>query len=610
MKLDKLVGDRFKERPAECQIDSHALMIRGGYIKYVANGIYSSYPVLRRVTRKIENIIREEMDAIDGQEVLFPVVLPASLWRESGRYESVGSELLRFRDRNGGDLLLGMTHEEASVQLAREYGGSYARYPFMIYQIQTKFRDEPRPRGGLIRTREFSMKDAYSFHTSAEDLENYFQRCRAAYERIFTRVGIPETIAVKSDSGMMGGGLSYEFILLSPVGEDSVVTCKNCDYRANMEAAECIVTCGNTIPESSLKKEFTPGMKTIADVCEYLGLPRENSCKGVVYEVTNTGKLAVAFIRGDLEINEVKLSNLLGGDIRPAALEPSDGGAVGNCGYGGAAGNGAAAGKSPYGPSGKSLYGPSGEPADALTAGFIGPYRPGGWPDCITVLLDRSLADVKNLCCGANEPDCHYTGFNVARDLGEVQYGDFAKAAENGVCPQCGRPSLTISRGVETGHIFQLGDKYTKSMDMSYLDENGNRRHPLMGCYGIGVSRLAAAICEARHDEYGPIWPVSVAPWHTHLCCVKSGDAEVRAFADDIYTRLLTNNVEAIYDDRNVSAGVMFSDADLIGAPFRVIVSPRNTAAGCCEIISRDKSVNIKVSAADTVTALKKLLQP
>ena len=283
MKVSKLVGSRFKEKPADCVIDSHALMVRGGYMKYVGNGIFSEFPTLRKITAKIENIIRSEMDAIDGQEVLFPVVLPADLWEESGRYDSVGSELLRFTDRNNAKHVLGMTHEEAAVHLVREYAQTYTKYPFMIYQIQTKFRDEARPRAGLIRVREFTMKDAYSFHTSQEDLEQYYDKCHKAYERIYARAGIPEVVSVKSDSGMMGGNVSHEFMLLTPIGEDSIVICNECDYRANMEAAENIVE-NETEAMQELTKVHTPEMHTIEQVCEFLHVDAKKSMKAVVYQ--------------------------------------------------------------------------------------------------------------------------------------------------------------------------------------------------------------------------------------------------------------------------------------------------------------------------------------
>ena len=565
MKLEKLVGDRFKERPSDCAIDSHALMIRGGYIKYVANGIYSAYPVLRRITRKIEQIIREEMDAVDGQEVLFPMALPASLWQESGRYDSVGSAMVRFRDRNDNTMLLGPTHEEAAVHLVREYGQTYMKYPFMVYQINTKFRDEPRPRGGLIRVREFSMKDAYSFHTSQEDLDDYFMRCYRAYERIYSRVGLPQVFSVDSDSGMMGGSMSKEFMLLTSIGEDSIVTCKNCDYRANMEAAESIVINENTETEKPLDKVHTPNMKTIEDVCVFLNTPIVKSCKAVVYQKNATDEYVIVFIRGDLDVNEIKLENYLQEEIHPADItEESE-----------------------------------------LASGFIGPV---GLKN-VVALFDRSLEGIVNLCCGANEIDCHYIGLNMARDVGRVEYYDFAKAVEGGVCPQCKKSSLSISRGVEVGHIFQLDTKYTKSMKMSYLDENGSSHYPLMCCYGIGIGRLAASVCEVHHDEYGPVWPLSIAPWQVHLCCVRADDEQVKTFADKLYEQLQSENIEVIYDDRVVSAGVMFSDADLLGVPIRVIVSPRNMKENCCELVTRDKSVSQKVKVIEILDSLKDLLK-
>lgn len=564
MKLDRLVGDRFKEKPSDCAIDSHALMIRGGYMKNMANGIFSQFPPLRRITAKIEAIIREEMDAIDGQEVLFPVALPGSLWEESGRFQSVGSELLRFKDRNNAQMLLGMTHEEAAVHLVREYANSYTKYPFMIYQIQTKFRDEARPRAGLIRVREFTMKDAYSFHTSQEDLEEYYDRCYKAYQRIFARAGIPEVIVVASDSGMMGGSISHEYMLLTPVGEDSIVLCSECDFRANMEAAECIVENNQTLPQEELKLVDTPDKHTIDDVCEFLGLPVENSCKAVVYQKNEDDSYIVLFLRGDLEANETKIKNHLGCAIHPAVITKE-------CG---------------------------------LQAGSIGPYALNG---DYTVLIDRSLEGIANLCCGGNIDGKHYTGLDIKRDMGDVEYGDFAKAVEGGICPCCGKKSLKIERGIEVGNIFQLGTKYTEPMGMEYLDNEGNKKNPVMGCYGIGVGRLAASVCEVRHDEYGPVWPITIAPWEVHLCCVRVDDEECRAYADRLYEELKKRRLEVVYDDREVRAGAMFSDADLLGVPVRAVVSPRNMKNGCVEITTRDKSISRQAElekAADSIEEL------
>lgn len=566
MKLDKLVGERFKEKPADCSVDSHAFMVRGGYLKYVANGIFSSFMPLKRVTKKIEQIMREEMDAIDGQEVQFPVVMPASLWQESGRYKSIGKEMARFNDRNDSPLVLGMTHEEAAVHLVREYGQSYVKYPFMIYQIQTKFRDEARPRAGLIRVREFTMKDAYSFHTSQEDLEDYYAKCHKAYERIYARVGLPEVISVASDSGMMGGNLSHEFMLLTAIGEDSIAICSECGYRANVEAAECVLDATENGESKPLTKVHTPDSHTIEEVCSFLKCEQTDSCKAVVYQRNADDSYVVLFIRGDLEVNETKLTNYLGCDIHPAVITEESG----------------------------------------IVAGFIGPV---GLKAKATVLYDRSLMGRNNLVCGANEQEYHCTGLDMARDVKNAEYHDFAKIVDGGICPVCGKHTISVSRGIEVGNIFQLGTKYTKSMGMTYLDKDGNSQYPIMGCYGIGVGRLAAAIAEARHDNYGPIWPISVAPWQVHLCAVRADDSDIKAYADGLYEKLQNSGIEVIYDDRNVSAGVMFSDADLLGVPYRAIVSPRNMKNGVVEIVSRDKTFSKTVALADAADAVVELIR-
>ena len=567
MKLEKLVGERFKERPADCVIDSHAIMVKGGYIKYMANGIYSSYLPLRRIVRKIEQILREEMDKIDGQEVQFPVVMPASLWDESGRYESIGDELLRFTDRNNAKMVLGMTHEEAAVHLVREYAQSYTKYPFMIYQIQTKFRDEARPRAGLIRVREFTMKDAYSFHTSQEDLEQYYEKCHAAYERIFERVGVPEVVSVKSDSGMMGGNISHEFMLLTPVGEDSIVLCDSCDYRANMEAAENISDIARDAESAVLEKVYTPNVHTIEDVCNFFGDETKNSCKAVVYQQNVDDKYVVLFIRGDLEVNETKLVNFLGEQVHAAVITEE-------CG---------------------------------LNAGYIGPVNLKVNGDAV-VLYDQSLEGRNNLSCGANEAEHHYKGLDMERDVPNAEYHDFAKIQEGGICPKCGKKTVKISRGIEVGNIFQLGTKYTKSMNMTYVDANGESQTPIMGCYGIGVGRLAASVCEAHHDEYGPIWPKAIAPWQVHLCAVRVDDEEVRAYADKLYEDLQNAGIEVIYDDRSVRAGVMFADADLLGIPLRIIVSPKNMKQGVVEVASRDKTLKTQIPLENVMEEIKQYL--
>ena len=558
MKLKNLISKRFKETPADCQIASQALMMRGGYIKPVGNGIFTLFPVTKRITSKIENIIREEMDAIDGQEVLFPVAMPATLWEESGRYESVGSELLRFRDRSGSNMVLGMTHEEASVHFVRDVADSYTQYPFMIYQIQTKFRDEPRCRGGLIRVREFTMKDAYSFHTSQEDLEAYYQRCYDAYNRIFARAGVPEVVAVASDSGMMGGKVSHEYMLLTAVGEDSIVLCHDCDYRANMEAAPCIIEEVKDDAEVELKEVSTPDIKSIEDLCAFLNVRADRTCKAVVYQENLTDKYVIVFLRGDLDVNETKLRNFLKTEIHPGVITE-------DCG---------------------------------IPAGFIGPK---GLPEGVKVVFDSSLKGLKNLVTGACSVDSHYTGFSIERDYGKVEYVDVAKAFDGGICPVCGKKSIYTSRGIEVGNIFQLGTKYTESMDMTYVDADGSLKHPIMGCYGIGVGRLAASVCEEHRDDYGPIWPISIAPWHVHLCSLRADNEEVAAASQKIYDELTRMGVEVIWDDRPVSAGVMFSDADLFGVPVRVVVSPKGLKNGTIEISTRDKSMMEKKPVEEAV---------
>ena len=567
MKMSVLVGERYKEKPADCIVDSHALMVRGGYIKQVNTGVYSLYTPARRITRKIEQIIREEMDAVDGQEVLFPVVLPADLWKESGRYTSVGKELLRLTDRFGGEMVLGMTHEEAAVHLVRDVAKSYAKYPFMIYQIQTKFRDEPRARAGLIRVREFTMKDAYSFHTSQEDLAKYYDRCYRAYERIFARAGTKNVIGVLSDSGMMGGSISHEFMLLTPIGEDTLIVCDNCDFKANLEAAPCVTNNTGLTAVAPLEKVATPEMATIEDVTSFLHGDALHACKAVVYQKNSDDAYVIVFLRGDREVNETKLQNYLCEEIHPAKIEEDSG----------------------------------------IVAGFIGPK--GLAAKNATMLFDRSLEGIGSLVCGANEKDYHYTGFNMNRDYGKVEYIDLAKAVSGGVCPVCGKPTLTVSNGIEVGNIFQLGTKYTKSMNMQYIDEKSELHYPIMGCYGIGVGRLCASVCEESHDDYGPIWPITIAPWEAHICCLRPDQGDTAEVANTLYADLTKAGVETILDDRSISAGIMFSEADLMGVPIRITVSPRNLKEGVVELTTRDKSVSRKVPVAEAVEAVKALKQ-
>lgn len=533
MRISKLVGERTKTAPSDAVIKSHSLMIRAGYIKLVANGIWSLAMPAKRIARKIENIIREEMDALDGQECSFPVVMPRELWEESGRYTSIGDEMVRFKDRNARDMVLGMTHEEAAVQFARDAVNSYQQLPFMIYQIQTKFRDEGRPRGGLIRVREFTMKDAYSFHMTQEDLEAYYKRAYDAYDRIFRRIGMKNFIAVTSDSGMMGGRISHEFMLLTPIGEDSIVICPKCGLKANMEVA---TAANEKYPAEEAKKAeevYTGSAKEIAEVTKYLGdVSAERTIKAVCYNIKGDSvHTVVAFIRGDLEVNEAKLKKVLQAEVVPAAL--SDG---------------------------------------TLTAGNIGPV---GLPEKnIIVVYDNSLRGAVNMVTGANKPEYHIKNVCEGRDFEISESFDIAKVKPGQKCPVCGA-ELTVENGIEIGNIFQLGTKYTESMGMTVLNAEGKAVNPIMGCYGIGVGRAIASIAEESADEKGLNWPMSVAPWHVYLCVIRPDDERVRAKAEELYAELEKRGVEVLMDDRAQSAGFKFADCDLMGIPLRLVVSPR-----------------------------------
>lgn len=570
MLLSKLLGERIKEKPGDATSISHIYLLRGGYIRQVSNGIYSLLMPAKKVATKIENIIREEMNAIDGQEVMFPVVLPADLWQESGRFEGVGSELVRFKDRAGKDMVLGMTHEEAAVHLARTEARSYSQYPFMIYQIQTKFRDEPRARGGLIRVREFTMKDAYSFHTSQEDLEQYYERCLQAYHNVFRKAGVPEVVCVQSDTGMMGGKVAHEFMLLTDIGEDTIIICDSCDYQSNMEVAISKLD-KYEIVEEEVKENHTPGIKDIESLADFFKVPTSRLLKAAVFEVEGRKEPLIVFIRGDLQVNESKLSKIVQANVTPLTnYENID-----------------------------------------LNFGFIGPVNLNAGE--AQIVFDESLKGETNLICGANKDDYHLSGVSVTRDLKVEQFHDVAQVNEGHTCPHC-NGKLQFKRGVEVGNIFQLGTKYTESMHMTYTDKDGKVKTPIMGCYGIGVGRLLACIIESHHDEYGPIWPISVAPWQVHICVLGSKKLDMNEVGTDIYNRLNTK-WEVIMDDRNMGPGAKFADADLLGIPVRIVVGERNLENGQVELMTRDKSVkklvnisDIEQEVADLITELKNKL--
>ena len=548
MRLSQLIGQRLREAPRDAQTASHIFMIRGGYARPVSAGIYSLLPLGKRVTARVEAIIREEMDAIGGQEVLMPVVQPQELWDESGRAQNIGAELLRFKDRNDKPMVLAMTHEEAVSHLVRTEVTSYKQLPFMIYQLQTKYRDEARPRAGLIRVREFTMKDGYSCHATEECLRAYYEQVHAAYVRIFQRVGLTECVAIEGDSGMMGGAISHEFMALAECGEDTIFVSPNGRYKANRDVATSALAFTKEEP-LPLEKVHTPGQKTIEDVAAFLGTQPSRTGKAVFYAAPD-GRLVFAVVRGDLEINETKLRNF----VRAPELTLAPEGLIRDAGA---------------------------EPGYASVMDIDATK--------VRLVVDPSVAESGNLVVGANEIDYHFRNFNHDRD-GNVGYVvDIAAVRPGDPCPVTGEP-LEMKRGIEVGNIFQLGTKYSESMGCRFLDQNGKSKPIVMGCYGIGVGRTVAAVMEQCHDKYGPIWPLAIAPYQVHIVALDPNKADVRAKADELYAELREAGTEVLYDDRGEKAGVAFNDADLIGVPIRLVVSPKTVAKECVELKLRDGS--------------------
>ena len=565
MRISKLLGERLKEAPAGISIKSHAYLIRAGFIKQVSNGIYTLMPPAQRVSLKIQNIIREEMDKVGGQEVLFPVVMPREMWDMSGRYTAIGSELLRFRDRNNHEMLLGMTHEEAAVHACMGVTKSYDQLPFMIYQIQTKFRDEARPRAGLIRVREFTMKDAYSFHTSQEDLEKYYKEVYDAYVRIYKRMGMKNFIAVKSDTGMMGGKVADEFQLLTDIGEDSIVICDACGYTANMEVAKSVKDPNDSIM-IDMKEVYTGKAKSIEEVCDFLKVDAKHTCKAVCYAVVgDENRVVIAFVRGDKEINEAKLKQVVGAEIVVKDLDGT-GLVKGNIGC-------------------LNLNIPNAE-----------------------IYFDNSLEGLENFVTGANKDEYHITGVSMSRDVKPASYVEISKVNDGDVCPFCGA-RLSVKRGIEVGNIFQLGTKYTQTMGLTISMPDGSTMNPIMGCYGIGVGRCLASIAEESCDDKGLVWPMSIAPWQIYLCPLRNDDEKIATVADNLYSNLTEQGFEVIYDDRIASAGVKLKDSELMGIPVRVVVSPRSLENNEAELTIRETGEKIMVSIVDLVQKLKELIQ-
>ncbi len=554
MRMSQLFSQTLRDAPGDADVVSHQLLLRAGFIRPLAAGIFSYLPLARRAMSKIENIIREEMDAISGQEITMPVVHPADLWQESGRWQQIGAEMGRFQDRAGRDMVLAMTHEEVIGDLVRKEIRSYRQLPALLYHIQTKWRDEPRSRAGLIRVREFTMKDSYSLDADWEGLDKQYAAHYRAYFRIYGRCGL-RVIAVKSDTGMMGGRLAHEFMYLTPIGEDTLLTCDQCGYSANREVATFAKPLPETESTRPLQKIETPDTTTIQALAQFLNVPESRTAKAVFIVATVSEndqpveKFLLVIVRGDMEVNEAKLSNAVKARaMRPATAEEIT--AVG-----------AVAG-----------YGSAIDVRNAL------------------VVVDNLIPQSPNLVAGANEAGYHFLNVNYGRDYVADIVADIASAREGDACPQCGS-LLKETRGVEVGNIFKLGTRYSDSLGCTFQDKDGKTRPVIMGSYGIGVGRLLACIAEAHHDDYGLKWPVSVAPYHVHL--VLLADLSANAVAEQIYHDLKQAGIEVLFDDRDERAGVKFNDADLIGLPIRLTLSRKSLENGGVEMKLRSEDTKV-----------------
>jgi prolyl-tRNA synthetase len=545
MRLSQLFFSTLRDDPADAEMPSHRLLVRAGYVRQLGSGIYSLLPLGFRVNKRVEQVIREEMDRIGSQEIEMPVVHPADIWRASGRYDAIGPELTRFKDRNGRDMVLAMTHEEVVGLLLADIIKSYRQLPVMVYHFQTKWRDEPRARGGLIRVREFVMKDAYSCDRDEAGLDVSYEAQKGAYVRIFERLGL-ETVVVASDVGIMGGSQAHEFMVLNPAGEDVLVLCEACGYAANRQVAT--LPKPDPTPEDPLALEevATPGTTTIATLAAFLGVGAERTAKAAFF-VAGDGRLVTAIVRGDFEVNETKLANAAGATtgIRPATVDEIK-----------------AAGMEP---------------------GYGSPI---GAHDTV-VVVDELVARSPNLVAGANRVGFHYRNVNVGRDFTADVVADITNVQEGDPCPQCGM-AVILRNGIEVGNIFKLGTKFTDAAGATYLGEDG-REHPIiMGSYGIGVGRNVACIVEAHHDDKGIIWPAEVAPYAAHIVAIGADrDPQVAEVAESLHALSIEAGREILYDDRAESPGVKFTDAELLGMPWILTVSPRSLAAGGVEVTER-----------------------
>jgi prolyl-tRNA synthetase len=544
-----------KEAPSEAEVPSHVFMVRGGYLRKVAAGIYSFLPLGWKVVKKVEQIIREEMDRAGASEVFLPAVIPAELWQESGRWDQYGAQLLRFKDRKGGDFVIGPTHEEVISALVRSDVRSWRQLPLNLYQIQTKFRDELRPRAGLMRGREFIMKDAYSFHVDEADAEREYRKMYDTYQRIFTRCSLAFR-AVEADTGNIGGSLSHEFQVLTETGEDALVACDSCDYAANVEQAVARLPGAAQTASEHLKRVPTPGQHTIAEVSTFLGVPAARLVKTLIYLAD--GKPVAVLVRGDREVNEIKLRKAL--EVTELMLATD-----------------------------AAVREVTGAPV-----GFAGPVG-------LTVPIygDLEVQALADFVVGANEPDAHLKGVNVEKDFKPTAVGDYRMAADGDACARCADGHLHAYRGIEVGQVFFLGTKYSKPMGVTFLDVDGHEKPAQMGCYGIGVTRIVAAAIEQNHDKDGIIWPVPLAPYEVAILELQQDDDNVIATSKQIYEELSAAGIDVLYDDRDERAGVKFKDADLIGIPFRIAIGRKGVAEGVVEVKRRNGSEVRKIRIAE-----------
>ena len=565
VKQSKMLIPTLKEVPSDAEAISHQLMLRAGYIKQISAGMYSYLPLAHKVLLKLEQIIREEMDKIDAVEMLTPAVLPAELWQESGRYESYGPNLFKLKDRHERDFILGPTHEETMTTIIKDAIKSYKKLPLTLYQIQMKYRDENRPRFGLLRGREFLMKDAYSFHADMDSLDKVYRDMDVAYQNIFDRVGLNYR-SIIGDAGAMGGNDSKEFMAIAPIGEDTVVYSDGSDYAANLEMAQNKRTLqpSHEIPKELTKVE-TPGCKTIDEVAAFLKTKPENTIKTLLYVADD--KLVVVLLRGNDQLNEVKLTNFLGADLlRPATND---------------------------------------EAKQYLGADF-GSLGPVGISEDLQVLADLDVKAMANASVGANEDGYHYINVNLNRDFKVDEFVDLRTVNEGELSPD-GQGTLKFTRGIEIGHIFKLGTRYTEAMDAQILDENGRQKPIIMGCYGIGVSRLLSAIVEQHCDEHGMIWPKEIAPFDIHVVPINMKKAEQAKLAQELTATLEAAGYSVLVDDRNERPGVKFADSDLIGLPVRITVG-KKASEGIVEIKLRQSGETVEIKQDELLNTLNILL--